>query len=481
MNYKIYKYVSLLFILFVMNGGFSSCQNDIVAGRIDTANYENLNKVVASIGSEITTKDIHVLDLKSSPLKTTLFFRVSKPMYQAVDVLLQPDESLVEAFNVLHETSYEAFPEDQVQIEEGGQVVLAPGIIDVKKIELSLNPAEELMEGKSYLLPISATVKTQGIDLKSSRLVYYYIVRVSKEVENISKGDIKTICYIEVNDDNILNAGEFTMADSGKPLIDILHIFAANINFDAENGRVYVQFNPNVRAVLENRDVFIRPLQEKGIKVCLSILGNGDESGVANLTAETAADFAKELKVIIDTYGLDGIDFDNEYSRYEYFRPSAGFTKPSGESANRLIYETRRLMPDKIITWYQVKDQSPTGTCEGKTPGQLLDYAYNAYYGQWRDGWRDILGLEKNQYGPYPLDIKEGVNAFPNQLKRLKTGGYGVNVIYNMHVYNEKEDRVQDYSRGLSALGQVYYNDNVVWSKKYYKKNEITPYEYSNN
>ena len=66
-----------------------------------------------------------------------------------------------------------------------------------------------------------------------------------------------------------------------------------------------------MRHILDNRDIYIRPLQEAGIRVSLTILGNGDGSGVANLSDEAARAFAQDLRSIVDTYGLDGVDFDD--------------------------------------------------------------------------------------------------------------------------------------------------------------------------
>lgn len=482
MNYM--KYIQIGFFAFMAlfsATSLSSCENDIEAGKIDTTLYENTNKITASLSSIQTVRDTFVIELPNSEVKTDLVFKLSKPLPYGLDAQLSVASDLVEKYNEDHQTEFELFPIDLVDLEEDGHIILPPGEVKSELVSLTFSRGDLSDINKEYLLPIQMNINDDVIDQETSRMVHYYIVKFVSERPNTNKGDIKTICYIEVNDDNILNAGEFTMAQSGKPLVDILHIFAANINFDAETGRVYVQFNPNTRHVLENKDLYIKPLQEKGIKVCLSILGNHDEAGVANLAPETAAEFAKELKVIVDTYELDGIDFDNEYSTYEYWNPSPGFTRPSGESSNRLIYETRRLMPDKIITWYQVKDQSPKGFCEGKSAGELLDYAYNAYYGQWREGWKDITNLSTAQYGPYPLDIKKGVYALGSTMNRLKRGGYGVNVLYNMHVYDEEFQKVQNYQSGLSSITRIYYNDEVEWSGIYYKKGDNTAYNYFNN
>jgi chitinase len=53
------------------------------------------------------------------------------------------------------------------------------------------------------------------------------------------------------------------------------------------------------------------------MKVVLTILGNHQGAGICNFpTREAARDFAQQLANTVNTYGLDGIDFDDEYSEY---------------------------------------------------------------------------------------------------------------------------------------------------------------------
>ena len=61
----------------------------------------------------------------------------------------------------------------------------------------------------------------------------------------------KVMMYIEVNDTNPLNALEFVLKDSGKLFFDDIILFSANINYNAETGRVYVLNNPNVQFLLD--------------------------------------------------------------------------------------------------------------------------------------------------------------------------------------------------------------------------------------
>ena len=93
-----------------------------------------------------------------------------------------------------------------------------------------------------------------------------------------------------MNNENPLNAGEYTIGDEKAPFFDIVSIFAANINLDKE-GSPYISCNEQTTFVLHNADRIIRPLQEKGIKVHLSILGNHDDAGMRSLSDEGAKVF----------------------------------------------------------------------------------------------------------------------------------------------------------------------------------------------
>jgi len=75
------------------------------------------------------------------------------------------------------------------------------------------------------------------------------------------------VMYIEVNDVNFLNLGCYSLLSNGQPLFDVGIIFAANINYDVANQRAILYFNENVDRVLADVDKYVRPLQEKGIKV----------------------------------------------------------------------------------------------------------------------------------------------------------------------------------------------------------------------
>ena len=68
---------------------------------------------------------------------------------------------------------------------------------------------------------------------------------------------------VEVNDVNILNAGEYYLSN-GEPFFTHVVIYSSNIRGDA-NGNVYAYNNPNNAAILADPAKYYNPLQPKGI------------------------------------------------------------------------------------------------------------------------------------------------------------------------------------------------------------------------
>ncbi|MFP3836059.1 hypothetical protein SCA31_24490, partial [Chryseobacterium sp. SIMBA_028] len=60
------------------------------------------------------------------------------------------------------------------------------------------------------------------------------------------------ICYVEVNNNNMLNAGSYTLQNTNRQLFDVAIIFAANINYDVSKNRAYISNNNNVTKVLND-------------------------------------------------------------------------------------------------------------------------------------------------------------------------------------------------------------------------------------
>ncbi|MGG5209090.1 endo-beta-N-acetylglucosaminidase H [Chryseobacterium sp. MIQD13] len=186
------------------------------------------------------------------------------------------------------------------------------------------------------------------------------------------------VCYVEVNNNNMLNAGSYTLQNTNRQLFDVAIIFAANINYDVSKNRAYIANNNNVSKVLNDVNTYVRPLQQKGIKVLLDILGNHQGAGISNFpNREAAKDFALQLAHTVYTYGLDGIDLDDEYADYG----NNGTGQPNNSSFVMLLQELKAAMPDKLITFYYLGPATSRQSYNGDAAGNYINYSWNPYYG----------------------------------------------------------------------------------------------------
>src|SRR5579859_7390081 len=235
-----------------------------------------------------------------------------------------------------------------------------------------------------------------------------------------------TTAYVEVNNDSIASVGKYALASNGANVFDIAIIFAANIDYDGTSAQLY--FNPQVQAVLDNAATQIAPLQAKGIKVLLSILGNHQGAGFANFPdQQSAAAFAGQLANAVNTYGLDGIDFDDEYADYGV----NGTPQPNAWSFPYLVQALRNDLPNKIISLYFIGPSSSSLSYNGIVVGDLIDYSWNPYYGTW--GVPNVPGLTKAQLAPAAIDIQSTDSSTAASLaQQTVSNGYGAYNTYNL-------------------------------------------------
>ncbi len=155
----------------------------------------------------------------------------------------------------------------------------------------------------------------------------------------------KLTVYIETNDVNPLNAKEYIFSNTTEEVVDHVILFASNIRGTASTVQLY--HNNNQSYILNNASTLIAPLQQKGIKVLLGLLGDHTGVGFANLTPAMINSFAQQVADCVNTYGLDGVDLDDEYAEYGKI---SGLPSQSGTIMGNLIAKLRELMPDKLIT-----------------------------------------------------------------------------------------------------------------------------------
>ncbi len=271
-------------------------------------------------------------------------------------------------------------------------------------------------------------------------------------VKAIGRSGPKGVCYVEVNNNDLRNAGKYTLTTGGQQLFDIAIIFAANINYDVTNKKAVLYYNTQVANVLSNNATYIQSLQSKGIKVLLSVLGNHQGAGISNFPSQAAAqDFAQQLSNAVTTYGLDGIDFDDEYADYG----TNGTGQPNSSSFVYLVTALRQLMPAKIISFYFYGPASSRLSYNGVTVGSKVNYSWNANYGTY--AVPNVPGLAKSNLGPAAIDI---TNTSASTAKSLATktvsNSYGIYLYYNLpntdqHTY-------------LSGISQALYGSATTYT-----------------
>jgi hypothetical protein len=296
---------------------------------------------------------------------------------------------------------------------------------------------------------------------------------------------VKTAVYVEVNNSSPLNAGSYILED-GTYLFDYMIIFAANIRSrncaqDTEFSKhqcsksgPHVHLNENVRHVLLNRSKYIQPLQDKGIKVLLGLLGDHDGIAFSSMNDDERTAFIADMKAVVEEYNLDGVDFDDEWASKEdwdqaveannptptsiwtyptstwgwpfsmtiYRDPSKGIVpgngiltapqsadmdrmwKESGELYYKTIIAAREVLPSpKIVSLYEYNTGryiTQNGVSNGAATKDglqgAIDFACQPWYNRYIDG--SANGLPRSLYSPFGMDLSgkaySSQNGAPN-------------------------------------------------------------------
>jgi hypothetical protein len=223
-------------------------------------------------------------------------------------------------------------------------------------------------------------------------------------LKNSIWGDpLRNFVYVEVNNNDPRVALNWEL-ETGEKFFDVVVLFASNIRMrDCANASPddkathqctlngpHIHHNGNVQYVLTNRAKYIKPLQDAGIKVTMGLLGDHDRfiyyqvgswpfeeaapwssytgdlktrslvwaGAGANDTYPMGPEFREaflgHLADEIQKYGLDGFDFDDEWS--DFSRPDysqASYQQMSKNYAEWIYIMREKLGPDAIISLYQ--------------------------------------------------------------------------------------------------------------------------------
>ena len=160
---------------------------------------------------------------------------------------------------------------------------------------------------------------------------------------------------------------------------NIVNLKPATVGYDAAANRALFSVGPDLRYVLEHREKYIVPLQNRGRKVCIAINGGGKGLGFCNMSDAQITDFTAQVKEVIEKYRLDGINLWDVEAKYG----KEGMPALNTISYPKLIKALRQALPDKLLTVVDFGEPTEyfydAAKCGGIEVGKLIDYAWSGY------------------------------------------------------------------------------------------------------
>ena len=436
------------------------------------------NKEVIYIADKDGKREFSNVEFRSNGTTT---LRLFTPGNVSADcqVKFTYDPTALEEYNAANGSDYKIYPEELVTIGDNDGVATIPaGTSRSSEIAVNIVSNGEMDHETSYVIPLRASVISAGDyvlgDLDNTRLIFVKDRTAAPDATKLGPDGlpgVRMVSIIESNDTNPLNHLSFTLGDTGIPFFDVVVLFSANIRFNRDTQKIYVHLNGNLTPQLANADKYIRPLQRKGIKVVLSILGDHDGSGLANLTEQGAKQFAQALRETCDRYGLDGVMFDDEYSEYTKLQDDYPqlFCDRSNAAGARLCYETKKAMPDKLMTLYRLGNLNKFDaiTVEGTRilPGEYLDMVFEDYGRGMRQEYFE--GVSKADWAIFSQEFAQGSYASTSDLNELVNTGHKLHMVFALDPHRDT------FKGNLTALGRCassFYGSTCNYSGVIYDK-----------
>ena len=361
----------------------------------------SMNNVGSQLYSGKTFSNMITINMyeDDGPAIEKIGYALTKPATTAVTVKAIPSPALVAEYNRDHNTKMEEFPIDNVTLEDNGSLTVPAGKMASENISMNLS-AEGLEPDTPYLLAITLTQNTTGIEAQASKQVIYYRISFRIKTTTCQPSEWETIeippllpnltsvFYVntETYQPSIAAAwGAKVNFSQLYSLGNIVNLKRSTIGYNAASQRALLELGSDISYVLEHRDKYIRHLQEYERKVCLCIENGGKGIGFCNMNDTQIADFVRQVKDVIERYYLDGVNLWDEDSKYG----KAGMPEMNTTSYPKLIKALREALPDKVLTLVDKGDATEyfydVNKCGGIEVGHYIDYAWHGYFSQTED------------------------------------------------------------------------------------------------
>lgn len=448
MNSKNIK--SLVLVMFTLL--MFSCSNSIDLTSVDESQYHKAEQNLAFITDKYGISNADSLLFNESG-STDFYVNLRDAAATQQSFTISYDAKVLADYNAAHGTAIQALPENLVTI--GGSATMAAGEKQSDAVSVSYKTADELIKNGVYAIPLKVT--GTGAQTSEEKGDFVLFVRDITKMPNCHKeGGLQVISCMEVNDANPLYNLCFTLENSGKYFFDQVILFSGNINYNAETQEVYNYNNENITQCLRYKEKYLKPLQEKGMKVILGILGNHDRSSITRLNDEGCKAFAAELAANVYAYELDGVFFDDEYSSPGNY---PGFVRYNNFS--RLAYECKQAMPDKLVEAYVLSGTRSAEAVEDKQPGDFIDYGIHDYGGS-KDLSSNYPGMPKTGMIMNSIECAQDIFGDAEDYQYIRINGYGGTMFFALAPNRTPMDM-------LNCVAQAFYGENVVRTGTYEK------------
>ncbi len=352
-----------------------------------------------AVGNRIRLSDGDATDV--------LRLRLSQPSAQDVSATLAVDADKLDVYNKERGTEYELFPAENVVLEANGTITVPAGETESADFTMTLERKE--VEKGEYLLPLTATV---GSGEQARKQTVYYLVAVYEVVaeSELEKWNFMPFIYVNTEEMNPLIAAQYEVSVIDQFTFDSYTVDWGGVTvlrqseIRLENGHARFMLGSDLQYVLDNREEYVKPLQQAGHKVHICIQGGGTGLGFRNLTDAQIDEFVFQIETVCTQYELDGINFFDTGAGYDM----EGAPEIISSSYAKLLKATKEALgSDKLVTIACDAESTEELSVpqEGISAGEWVDYAYPGIFDEVIDPWADgallrpLAGIGDNKYG----------------------------------------------------------------------------------
>lgn len=409
------------------------------------------------------------------------------------------DGSMLDEWNEANDEQRILLPETNYNLLDGSVVSLPAGKqrSDIKRIQFM---AENLSPGE-YYLPLTVVDEE---DREADQTINFLISVRERQLGEyqLNTNQIFAVFYINTGMYQPLLVDEYLMSklnantweyawdereDGMRTIGNIINLNTVTLDYDAGSGRALLNLGNDMRYVLDHIDKYIRPLQDKGRKVCICLEGGGSGLGFCNLTDTQIEDFVAQVKAVITAYELDGVNFWDRNAGYG----KEGMPAMNTTSYPKLIKAMREALGnDKLVTLTDFEEPTEyfwdTAATGGIEVGQYLDYAWSGYLNNekeiqivdpWHQGEqyvstdyprKPIAGLDPSKYGcvniPWyaseektPMDYLVGIFHWRN------AGNKQSNILVYEDLRTVLQDNLESTRTDSFKYGYTFFADDGTW------------------